>query len=89
MGGAGEGLAPFAKVDVRPAGAHVAACPACSQKDVYKTDSFTVFYDGQPTIRRKIELAVEHGLAGVGIWELTQDSQDAQKSLIGVFPKRR
>lgn len=43
------------------------------------------YYNGQATIRRKCQYAVENGLAGVMIWQLFQDSDVADTSLMEVI----
>lgn len=41
----------------------------------------TVYYNGLPTIRKKVEFAINNHAAGLMIWELKQDSRD-EKSLL-------
>lgn len=51
--------------------------------DASQTDSIgLLWYNGVPTMRRKCEYAVEKGVAGIMIWEITTDSDDPDKSLL-------
>ena len=36
----------------------------------------SVYYNGVATIKQKVELAKKEGLAGVMIWEISQDTGD-------------
>lgn len=40
------------------------------------TSPYTVYYNGLPTIRRKVDFAVEKGLGGIMFWEVSQDTHD-------------
>lgn len=53
-------------------------------KDTTVYNGFTVWYNGQDTIRRKTEFAMEN-LGGIMIWELSQDTRDREKSLLTVI----
>lgn len=39
------------------------------------------FYNGQITIREKVKLAIDRGLAGVMVWEIKHDTNDEETSL--------
>lgn len=43
------------------------------------------FYNGQPTIRAKAEYVKSQNLGGIMIWALSQDSPDADKSLLNTI----
>lgn len=49
--------------------------------DPMKDEFDSVYYNGIATIKKKTELAVKEGLAGVMIWEISQDTQD-ERSLL-------
>jgi len=67
----------------------VAAHPEAADRNTVKSGGYSVFYDDRRAIHRKIRLANELGLGGVGIWELTQDSNDPASSLISVLAPSR
>lgn len=62
--------------------------PANAGRDRYKTGEYEAYYNGRPTIHRKIKLALDQCLAGVAIWELSQDSQVPELSLMSLFELR-
>lgn len=43
------------------------------------------YYDGKPIIDKKTNYIVTEKLGGIMVWELTQDSEDASKSLLNVI----
>jgi GH18 family chitinase len=43
------------------------------------------YFNGPETMQAKVELAMEHGLGGIMVWELAQDSQDEEASLLRVI----
>jgi chitinase len=49
--------------------------------DPMKDEFDSVYYNGIATIKQKTELAMKEGLAGVMIWEISQDTQD-ERSLL-------
>ena len=49
--------------------------------DPMKDEFDSVYYNGVATIKRKTELALKEGLAGVMIWEISQDTQDDRSLL--------
>jgi chitinase len=55
--------------------------PGAETRDVCGT---TIYYNGQPTIRRKCQYVLDQGLAGVMIWSLDGDAP-GEKSLLGVI----
>jgi GH18 family chitinase len=57
----------------------VAQNPAAAQLDVYNGD----YYNGIPTIQAKTELALGRA-AGIMLWELSQDTQDATSLLAAI-----
>lgn len=44
-----------------------------------------LYYNGMPTIRRKTEYVKEHHLGGIMLWEITQDAEEEDKSLLNVI----
>lgn len=52
-------------------------------EDAHLKDSIgLLYYDGMPTIRKKAEYVKEHQLGGIMFWEMTQDTDDEERSLI-------
>lgn len=52
-------------------------------EDAHLKDSIgLLYYDGMPTIRKKAEYVKEHRLGGIMFWEITQDTDDREKSLL-------
>ena len=49
--------------------------------DAMKDEFDSVYYNGISTIKKKTELAMKEGLAGVMIWEISQDTQDDRSLL--------
>ena len=49
--------------------------------DAMKDEFDSVYYNGVSTMKKKTELAVKEGLAGVMIWEISQDTQDDRSLL--------
>ena len=49
--------------------------------DPMKDEFDSVYYNGIATIKRKTELAMNEGLAGVMIWEISQDTRDDRSLL--------
>ena len=49
--------------------------------DPMKDEFDSVYYNGVATIKKKTELAIKEGLAGVMIWEISQDTQDDRSLL--------
>ncbi len=45
------------------------------------------YYNGRPTIRQKVQLAMDEELAGVMIWALGQDSYDEYSLLTAIYEK--
>lgn len=55
-------------------------------EDAHLKDSIgLLYYDGMPTIRKKVEYVKEHELGGIMFWEITQDTEDADKSLLNLI----
>lgn len=55
---------------------------------VHQTDSIgLIYYDGMKMIERKSKYIKEKKLGGIMIWELTQDTQNKDKSLMGIIHK--
>ena len=52
-----------------------------SERDIFLLEGQEVFYNGIPTIQKKTRYAKEN-LGGVMIWEITQDTQDDDRSLM-------
>ncbi len=51
----------------------VSQYPEAGDKDEVNLPSGTIYYNGIPTIKQKVNLAMRRKLAGVMIWELNQD----------------
>lgn len=62
-------------------GAILAEVPNAWSTDSVTYNGMEVFYNGVETIKKKTRYAKEN-LGGVMIWELTQDAQDREKSLL-------
>lgn len=60
------------------------ADPKAGLSDTITYNGQTVWYNGPATIAAKTQYALEH-LGGVMIWEITQDTADASKSLLSVI----
>lgn len=57
-------------------------------QDAHLKDSIgLLYYDGMPTIQKKIEYVKDHQLGGVMFWEITQDTDDEEKSLLHLIHK--
>jgi chitinase len=55
-------------------------CSADSDTCVY--GGATQYYNGRPTLQNKVQLAKDRGIAGVMIWEITQDTVVDSSSLL-------
>jgi chitinase len=62
----------------------VEADPAAAELDEFEYFGGTVNYNGQPTMRRKTELALERA-AGIMIWALDHDTQDDTSLLKTIY----
>ena len=60
----------------------LAADPAAPDKDMVVIDGQKIHYNGRPTLRRKVKLAKEYGLGGVMVWEISEDSDSPDTSLL-------
>lgn len=58
------------------------ADPAAPDKDMVLLDGKEIWYNGRDTIRRKTALAKQWGLGGVMVWEISQDCDDHEQSLL-------
>lgn len=55
-------------------------------KDASQQDSIgMLWYNGQPTIQKKTELAIDNGNGGVMVWEITQDVKGKQSLLNTIY----
>lgn len=63
----------------------LAADPDALEKDMVVLNGREVRYNGRDTLRRKVALAKEYGLGGVMVWEISQDSDDPDRSLLTVL----
>lgn len=53
------------------------------QQDAHLKDNIgLLFYNGMPTIQRKTEYIKEQQLGGIMIWEISQDTDDSNRSLL-------
>ena len=77
----GYGFGPGAPVGMRY-GDLVTAYPGAENRDeVALPSGGTIYYNGMPTIRRKVEFAIKSEAAGVMIWQLLGDA-DGDLSLL-------
>lgn len=58
------------------------ADPDAADKDMVVLNGQEIWYNGRPTLRRKVALAKEYGLGGVMLWEISHDCDDPNKSLL-------
>lgn len=63
----------------------LAADGAALEKDMVVVDGREVWYNGRDTLRRKVALAKRRGLGGVMVWEISEDCEDREKSLLTVI----
>lgn len=63
----------------------LAADPDALEKDMVVLDGREVWYNGRDTLRQKVRLAKECGLGGVMVWEISEDCDDQDKSLLTVL----
>lgn len=55
------------------------------EKDMVVIDGREVRYNGRDTLQRKVALAKGRGLGGVMVWEISEDCEDREKSLLTVL----
>lgn len=55
------------------------------EKDMVVMDGREVWYNGRDTLRQKVALAKRRGLGGVMVWEISEDCEDLEKSLLTVI----
>jgi len=60
--------------------------PANAGKDTVKMNGTTYYYNGDPTMKKKTNLALDHGFGGMMLWELGLDAKGTH-SLTGVISK--
>lgn len=66
-------------------GAIVQTYPGAEQQDLVTVpDRGTIYYNGIPTIKRKVEMAMENKVAGIMIWQLFGDAE-GEKSLLSTI----
>lgn len=61
------------------------ADPEAPEKDMVILDGQEIWYNGRETLGKKVALAKEYGLGGVMVWEISQDCDDREKSLLTVL----
>ncbi len=59
--------------------------PDALEKDVVAVDGKEVWYNGRETLQKKVALAKGRGLGGVMVWEISEDCDDREKSLLTVL----
>lgn len=59
--------------------------PDALEKDMIVVDGKEVWYNGRDTLRRKVALAKRYGLGGVMVWQILDDCEDTEKSLLTVL----
>lgn len=52
------------------------------EKDMVIKNGKQVWYNGRETLRKKVALARKRGLGGVMVWEISEDCDDTEKSLL-------
>jgi len=57
--------------------------PGAENKDAI--EGKYIYYDGIPTVNQKTQYVIDNQLAGVMIWEITQDSDNSTKSLLNAI----
>lgn len=60
----------------------VADYPGAQNTDSVTAPGGVIYYNGIPTIEQKVQFAISNQAAGVMIWQLLQDSQDPNTSLL-------
>lgn len=63
----------------------LAADPDAFEKDMVTIDGKEIWYNGRDTLRNKVVLAKNRGLSGVMVWEISEDCDDPEKSLLNVL----
>ena len=48
-------------------------------------DGTEVWYNGRETLEKKVALAKRYGMGGVMVWEIAEDCDDYEKSLLTVL----
>ena len=61
------------------------AHPDALDKDMVVLNGKEVWYNGRDTLRKKVALAKRLGLGGIMIWEISEDCQDIDHSLLTVL----
>lgn len=61
------------------------ADPGAPEKDMVVLDGKEIWYNGRQTLGRKVALAKQYGLGGVMVWEISNDSEDPEKSLLAAL----
>lgn len=59
--------------------------PDALEKDMVVVDGKEVWYNGRETLTKKVALAKRWGLGGIMVWEITEDADDFDKSLLKVL----
>lgn len=63
----------------------LAADDEALEKDMVVMDGRAIWYNGRDTLRQKVALAKRRGLGGVMVWEISEDCEDREKSLLTVI----
>lgn len=61
------------------------ADPRALEKDTVVLNGKEVWYNGRDTLRKKVALAKRQGLGGIMVWEISEDCQDVDNSLLTVL----
>ena len=59
--------------------------PNAAHVNRWQSDFGIIYYDGMPMIRQKTEFIVSERLGGIMAWEITQDTDIPEKSLLNVI----
>jgi len=61
------------------------ADPDAADKDMVRFKGTEIWYNGRETLQKKVSLARAYGLGGVMLWEISQDADDPDKSLLAAL----
>lgn len=79
------GLPFYGRPAPAPFRALLEADPDALEKDMVVLNGKEVWYNGRDTLMRKVALAKHWGLGGVMVWEISEDTDNREKSLLQVL----
>lgn len=59
--------------------------PDALEKDMVVADGKEIWHNGRDTLQKKVAMAKRYGMGGVMVWEIGEDAQDREKSLLTVL----